>query len=46
MYSCMVKPFIYISAVSAFFRSTIQLKDSILGSNNVLVSHSLQEKNV
>ena len=37
---------IYISAMSAFFRSTTQLKDSLLGSNNALVSHSLQEKNV
>ena len=34
----MVKPLIYISAMSAFFRSTIQPKDSILGSNNALMS--------
>ena len=46
MYACMVKPLIYISAMSAFFRSTLQPKDSILGSNNALVSHSLQENNV
>ena len=42
----MVKPLIYISAMSAFFRSTIQPKDSILGSNNALMSHSFQENNV
>ena len=46
MYSCMVKPFVYISAVSSFFSSMTQLKDSLLGSNNALVSQSLQEKNV
>ena len=36
----------YISAMSSFFSSMTQLKDSLFGSNNALVSQSLQEKNV